>query len=252
MSRLSWTGLALAFVAALLLMVAPVAGTAKSKRRGKPAAGKKTKKERVVYYTGSLQNEGGSGVGGIYPLEFSLHKTLRSTKPAWSETHWVAIDNGAYSVELGRKSKISKKINLDQAFIAVAIPGAGEILREKLALGAESPEATADAPDAPPKPQQAPPVPQGEVSYAEKAGFAYEAELATNANRLEGRTFDDLKKEFEKKVKVGRKTSLSEAAGGKGGYEFEINCPKGFVVTGMSGASGLYIDSVQLICSPIE
>ena len=53
-------------------------------------------------------------------------------------------------------------------------------------------------------------------------------------------------------VKVAARTYSPPAAGGDGGTAFSMLCPDGYVVTGLSGGSGLYVDRVSLICSPLR
>jgi hypothetical protein len=233
-----------------------------SEARAKPKAAA-AGKSRVLRYSGVLHGQGGAPVGGIYRLEFSLYGSKEGKKAAWTEQHWVAVEAGSYSVDLGKVVPIGDKVPVDNAFIGVTLPGAGEILREKLVVaGVPRPSEPAPPPEPPGaksgrptagQPGEAPaPTAGGVIEYAEKAGFAYEAEHASNASKAFGLTLEELSKQVARPAKVGATSRDTETAGGKGGYEFELNCPKGYVVTGMKGAAGIYIDAVQLICSPLE
>ena len=70
-------------------------------------------------------------------------------------------------------------------------------------------------------------------------------------------TLDQLKKRLGgtsggTKVTLGSNTFNAPTAGGNGGTPFQQLCPDGYVVTGLRGGSGLYIDRVGIICSPLE
>ena len=54
------------------------------------------------------------------------------------------------------------------------------------------------------------------------------------------------------KVRISSSKRYTGSAGGEGGVTYELKCPKGHVVTGVRGGSGIYLDSIQLICSPLE
>ena len=54
------------------------------------------------------------------------------------------------------------------------------------------------------------------------------------------------------KGKIGSNKRFTAMAGGDGGVPYELKCPKGHVVTGIRGGEGIYLDSIQLICSPLE
>jgi len=214
-------------------------------------------KGKLVRYTGVLQDENQSAIGGIYRIKFSLFKTQSTRRAQWSETHWVVVDNGRYDVVLGQNKKIPKRMDLDNAFIGVSLDGVGEIVREKLTVELEPPTMRGEN-----EPLLTTPAPRGgtarkaktesHVEYAEKAGFAFEAERATNADKINNLTVKELEAKLNKPPRIGSSVKHTGKAGGKGGYGFEYSCPKGYVVTGMKGSDGKFIDSLQLICSPLE
>ncbi len=221
------------------------------------AAGDAFAKRRVLVYSGKLLDERAAPIGGVFPLTFALYSKSRGGKALWSETHFVAVDNGGYVVELGRKKSISRSIDLDTLYVGVRITGGPELVRERfLAEGAQPDEIIHGRP---PKgnghKQQG-----GVVDYAEKAGFAYVAEKADNAVRIDGLTLDQLRKQFGGgpkkegggKIVLGSNTFNAPAAGGEGGTPYQQLCPDGYVVTGLRGGSGLYVDRVGIICSPLE
>ncbi|NUN15091.1 MAG: hypothetical protein HUU55_15785 [Myxococcales bacterium] len=225
------------------------------------APAKKAAASKVVSYAGTLHDHNGSPVGGIYPLTFSIFSEQADSKAKWSDSFWVSVDNGRYTVELGRNKKIPSSLSLANSYVGVSLSGGAELVRERLVVedaNADSSDPTSETPSArqPVHPSQSPhgnvPIRGGNVDYAEKAGFAYEAEHATNADKIANMDVEQLKSQLTKPIKLGTKTTVTGQAGGKGGYEFEELCPKGYVVTGMKGAAGIYLDSIQLVCSPLE
>lgn len=228
----------LAVAAALLL---PIAANA-----GEPA--KMTDKRTVISYQSTLKDDDNKPVSGIFPMQFALHKP-GSKKTFWKEKHWVAVDNGHYVLHLGRMSNLPKDLDPKSAVLAVSIPGVGVVLEEALAGGgaAIGQEVSIGGGDG-----------KRIVSYAEKAGFAYEAERAESAGRLGNFTaklLQDALDELQKrklKVKVGRNHINLTSVGGVGGTPFESICPPNMVSVGIRGGSGIYIDNFQVVCAPLE
>lgn len=214
-------------------------------------------KRRVLVYGGKLLDERAAPIGGVYPLTFALYNKSRGGKALWSEGHFVAVDNGLYVIELGRKKSITKSIELDQLYIGVRITGGPELVRERFVPEGQQPDEVIRH-QTTKTVQGGKAQPAGVVDYAEKAGFAYVAEKADNAVRLDGLTLQELKKQLEKsgdgpggKVTLGTSPFNTPSAGGDGGTPYQQLCPEGYVVTGMRGGSGLYVDRVGLICSPL-
>lgn len=214
-------------------------------------------------YQGRLQNAGGQGLAGIFPLTFNFYRTSKSTTPVWSESHFVAIDDGDYAVELGSVRPIPKSLNLGTAYLGISVTKGPEIVRERfdrnVKTSAATPTGTTSA-AATGKPTTAQPAgatltKEGET-YVDVAGFAYEAEKAKTADAVGDVTAADLEKLLKggggSKVKIGGSKRFSNSAGGQGGQPFTLKCPKGYVVTGLRGGAAAYLDSVQLICSPLE
>jgi hypothetical protein len=217
----------------------------------------------VLVYGGKLLDERAAPIGGVFPLTFALYNKSRGGKALWSEGHFVAVDSGLYTVELGRKNKISKGVKLDSLWVGVRITGGPELVRERFIPEGTQPDEVIrnDRDDPPAKGNQQ----GGVVDYAEKAGFAYVAEKADNAVRLDGLTLDQLRKQLGSgggsgkgagkgnlEVSLGSNTFNAPSAGGDGGTPYQQLCPDGYVVTGMRGGSGLYVDRVGIICSPLE
>ena len=212
----------------------------------------------TLVYEGKLEDSKHKAVSGVFPLSFSLHRSTRGGKSVWSESHFVAVEDGKYVVDLGRRRPIPKKLKVDKLFLAVSLTGGAEIVREKVrpqSLRREDAVAAQAPPTPPPtvKPRE-----QGGktvVEYAESAGLAFEAEHAKVADRVGRMTESELLEKIRSgggKAKIGTSKRYTSSAGGEGGISYELKCPKGHVVTGMRGGSGIYIDRVQLICSPLE
>lgn len=227
-----------------------------------PAAVAADPTARVVY-GGRLEDAQGRPIGGIYPLTFSFYRTEKGGRALWEEAHFVAVDNGIYAVELGRDRPFPRTLDLERAWISVAVSGGKEIVRDRF-----TPEvAAAPAPAPAPTPLKADPAigapPQAaKGTYADLAGFAYEAEKAKTAEAVGGLTAADLRNLIKQstseapkdahKVKIGETKRFTEQVGGQGGQAFTLQCPPGHVVTGIRGQAAGYVDQISLICSPLE
>jgi hypothetical protein len=202
----------------------------------------------TVEYQGKVVDEDSRPVSGIFPMTFKVYEGLKSKKAIWSETFWVAVDRGLYKVTLGKRKPLPKRDDLERLVLGVEIKGVGEVVREPFpATGFQV------------RPLEQTSHKQGGVKYAESAGYAVEAEHAKNADRLQNLTLEDLIRKLVEegiggaKVQVGKTKKLGNRVGGPGGTaEYNENCPKGYVMTGIKGGAGAYVDSIQIICSPIE
>lgn len=229
---------ALALGLGLALFAPAWAATAAS---GRPARKMKT----VLEFDSRLKDENNKPVSGIFHMTFTL---LKGKRTKWKESHWVAVDNGAYALQLGKEKDLPKDFEPADLTMQVAIDGAGVVLRESLA-GGDSNLTQVDVGSGGGK---------RIVQYAEKAGFAYDSEHAVAADRvgpytgkLLAETLDKLERR-KTKVKVSRNRLNLTSAGGVGGIPFEQVCPPGTVAVGLRGGSGIYIDNVQIICAPLE
>lgn len=212
-----------------------------------------------VLYEGALQDASRQPLSGVFPMTFALYRSEKSPRPAWSEDLMVAIDNGRYTVELGSDKPIPKNLKLDGVYLGVAITDGAELYREKLDATATAeaapPEAAATAPTRPAAPAAA--HPGGTQSQCEVAGFAYECDRAKTADAIGGLTAKELREAVDAakegaKPTLGGKARYSEAAGGPGGQRYELLCPKGYVVTGIQGGAAMFVDSLSIVCSPLE
>jgi len=212
-----------------------------------PAPPRKADRRVVLTWQSTLKDDDNKPVAGIFQLEFALLKG-HSKKPFWREKHWVAVDNGHYALPLGRASPLPKDFDVKSAVMVVSMPGDGEVLRE--ALGGDAALSTEPAAGAADRKRIA--------TYAEKAGFAYEAERATTADRIGNYTASLLQEALDAlqkrklKVRVGKGQINLTTVGGAGGTPFESICPAGTVMIGLRGGSGVYIDNFQVVCAPLE
>lgn len=234
--------------ASLAFVAGPVAAAGKSDAPGPEA--------QVVNYKGKLVDEAGKAISGIFPMTFKLVAGLKSKKAVWSESMWVAVDRGIYRVRLGESKRLPSQ-DLSRHLLAVEVRGLGEISREP--FGEDSNKVFSPAPQGAAG-QTVSPRHQGSVKFADSAGFAVESDHAKNADRIQNLTVEDLtRKVLEEggggggKAKIGATKRFGNRVGGSGGTsEYNEVCPKGYVMTGIKGGAGIYLDSIQIICSPIE
>lgn len=235
-------------VVAQLAVAVWVAIAAVSAFAGPVEAPRKADRRTVLNYQSTLKDDDNKPVAGIFQLQFELRKG-KAKKAFWREKHWVSVDNGHYALPLGRVSPLPKDFDVKTAVMVISMPGVGEVLQEALAGGdgALSSEPALGGSDG-----------KRIVPYAEKAGFAYEAEKSINAERLGNftakllqDTIDELQKR-KVKVKVGKNQINMTSVGGAGGTPFEAICPAGTIVVGIRGGAGIYIDNFQVVCAPLE
>jgi len=208
-----------------------------------------------VSYDGQLEDSSRRPVSGIFPLTFNLYRSQKSTRPAWSENHFVAVESGRYRVTLGDKRNIPDNLKLEHAYLGVSIVDGPEILRERLRVdtGEDAPAAADAAPGA-----LAPSATGGRgeaASYAEIAGFAYEAERAKAADavgRFGERELQQLAEGARRTVTVSTRQQVTGQAGGQGGQPYTLTCPRGYVAIGIQGTAAMFVDSLSVICSPLE
>ena len=212
-----------------------------------------------VIYTGKLENVDGRPVGGIYPLTFSVYRGPKGGRALWSETHFVAVDNGVYAVELGRQAAFPRGFNPQSAWLGVALKGGAEIVREELSTRADGAVATEAAQEELRPGRVGAPRQAAQGSFADQAGFATEAEHAKRADSIGTVTATELQQLVKQlqtpptaKVKIGAVKRMSATAGGSGGQPFVLECPPGHVLTGIQGRGAVMIDQIQAICSPLE
>ncbi len=212
-----------------------------------------------LVYAGKLQDASGRPIAGIYPLTFAFYKTEKAGRAVWTEAQFVAVDNGVYAVALGMKQPFPKGFAAEKLFLGVAVTGGKEIVREKFAAaGVDVGSVAPSVPAGPAVPMNVPGAPPSKVaqSYADLAGRALEAQTAEKLGTL---SEEDVRKLVKAsgdagggKVKIGAAKRYTENAGGSGGTAFTLMCPPGHVAVGIRGAGAAYIDSISVICSPLE
>lgn len=211
-----------------------------------PGNGKRT----VLQFESTLKDEDQKPVSGVFPMQFELHKPKVKTA-FWKEKHWVAIDNGHYTLQLGLSTALPKGLDPKTAVMAVSITGVGQVLEEPLAGDTPMQEVDENRTATSAGGKRI-------VPYAEKSGFAYEAERATVADRLGNFTAKLLQEALDAlekrkvKVKPSKNTHMLTSIGGAGGTPFEATCPAGMVMVGIRGGAGIYIDNFQVVCAPLE
>ena len=250
----------LTVIAATLLLLG-AAATAPVDASAAPTPG------RSVSYTGQLLGEGDTPVSGVFPFTFALYRGDNSKTHLWQESHHVAIVEGKYRVKLGSSAPIPQRLKLEDLHISVSLQDGPELVREPLgpALAAEPEEPAPAVPQAPPGTDMsnAPGArnlgsgTKTMVDYADRAGYAIEAEHAAGADKLEGKTLEQVVEHIDekrggKRVRVGSVRKLAGHVGGYGGGSYEEVCPRGYVVIGIRGTAGMYIDGIQVICAPLE
>jgi hypothetical protein len=207
---------------------------------------------RILPYNGQMSGPNGQAVSGVFELRFSLHRDAQTEKFVWEESHEIAVVNGKYRIVLGESKTIPRRFALKNMFVAVSLVGGPELLREPVgALIKVTPPTP--VPQKERKPAQA----GSTVESADRAEFATEAGLSANSDRLEGRTLEQVaefvvEKVGGRKVRVGKNSQVSAThAGGYGGSEFKLTCPRGYVVVGIQGHAGRYVDGFEVLCAPL-
>jgi hypothetical protein len=197
---------------------------------------------KTLVYTGSMADEKGAPVGGIYWFRFALHRSKSDQKMVWSEEMYAALDMGNYQVELGKERPIPQALDLTTLFLSVQVDGL-EIHRlqvdNTMISGGSGRAATA-----------------GNKSAASDSGSCQDCEKAKRAedcDRLGGMSVKQLANTVAaKQLKVGTTAHFTSAVGSGEGSPFRLTCPPGFIVTGIKGKADEKISNLQLVCSPLE
>lgn len=191
-----------------------------------------------IIYDGKLVSPEGAPIGGVFWMEFKLFPSQKDKDALWSEGMFVAVDKGAYLLELGTLSAFPQDLKLAGNWLAVSIEDV-EVSRvqveESWVKGQLALEENGQA-----------------GARVEQCGICDKAELAANSRRLDGLTLKQLKSVIGKGVKPAASKRLSSAVGGTEGNMFKLECPPGHVVTGLQGTAEKGINSLILICRPLE
>lgn len=255
--------IAAAVMAALILAPDVAADEEASERSSERSEASHSLDHISVVYRGTLQDEEGGPVSGVFPLTFKLYRGSMSANPIWEETHFVSVVDGRYQVPLGHRAPLGEHLLQGERWMGVELTGEAELLRDRV---------TVEHPDGE----------DGElrsagqqVSFADVAERAIEADrarTADNAMALDGMTaqeIEDLSNLALRRLgehiadpeahsgrsgaSLGsRGRAANESAGGRGGTPYDIRCPEGHVVTGIQGSAGRVVDNVTVICTPLE
>lgn len=236
----------------------------------------------VVDYSGKLQDERAHPISGVFHLEFKLYKGENAKQSTWRERHFVAVVDGSYTVPLGTHETLEQKAIPDDAWIGVELTGEGELLRDRFEVAADG-EDTADGSASNAKQVELSEATRelleqakdgDRIAYAdiaERAVTADRADVAARAESLGDFSVDELEQkaslalerlgdhisdpdahEATGGIRLGDDRKIQKRVGGKGGGRYEVNCPPGYVVTGITGGAGRLIDSIRIICTKLR
>lgn len=231
-----------------------------AQKRARPRRERDTQ-EPFVRYTGELMQDAKTPLSGVFPVTFELYDREKDDKPIWQEKHFVAVDLGTYTIDLGKQTSIPSALIGQRRWLAVSVDTLGELLREQITLNAYAPA------------ESVAPKRIKDLSFAELADRAVTADhahVAADAQRLGGKTlqeidkFGELQRQFVQLrarvnniqnlggTSVARRTSMSEPIGNGPGAHFRVQCPEGQVMVGLTGRADDAIRHAQLICAPLE
>lgn len=217
--------------------------------------------QQFVRYTGELMQDSKTPLSGVFPITFELYDAEKDDKPIWREKHFVAVDLGAYTIDLGKETAIPSELIRQRRWLAVRVDTLGELLREQITLNEFRPT------------ERLAPKSIKNLSFAELADRAVTADhayVAADAQRLGGKTleeidrFGELQRQFVQLrarvnniqnmggTSVARRTSMSEPIGSGPGAHFRVQCPEGQVMVGITGRADDAIRHAKLICAPLE
>lgn len=225
----------------------------------------------VVEYTGKMVDESGKPVSGIYPITFKLYPATKSNRALWSETSWVGVSDGQYKIGIGSGKLLPAGQDFTKLMLAVEIKG--KELSRAVFMDADTAKKVKAAQEQNAISQvklvedggrdsKMPAGNSGSVKYADSAGYAVSADHAKNADRLQNLTVEDLVKKMQEEgggsagggaVTVGKTRRYGDRVGGDGGTtEYNEVCPRGYVMVGIRGGAGKFLDSIQIVCAPLE
>lgn len=213
----------------------------------------------TMSWQGELVDGESSPISGVFPLTFKLYVRADSTAPMWQESRFVTVQEGMYDVQLGSLTPIPADAIGRDLFLAVEIGTVGEVARQPVNVGFDPPEPTRD--------ERIASLDVTWADLAERAVYADYARSAEECSTLAGLSVDELDRfdelaaeiaELRREVEaatgasIGTRTTTLERIGGAGGNPYTRTCPPNHVVVGMRGGAGALIDSIELICAPLE
>ncbi len=212
----------------------------------------------LVPFTGEFVDAESRPVSGVFDVTLRLVDDA-SGRPVWSEERWVSAVDGAYRVMLGEMNAIPAELAGRTMTLSVEVAGAGEVSRAPITVRPVEPT-----------PSRAEVLAGLEITWAdlaERAVLAHDARTADDCSTLEGRSlaqidrYDELLAEIvrvreqvaqARGTRLGNQSVTLERIGGAGGSPFARTCPPGHVVVGIRGAAGALIDSLELVCAPLQ
>ena len=212
--------------------------------------------EFPVPFRGELVDGDLQPISGVFPMTFKLYEAQDSAEPVWAEMQWVSVVEGEYRIDLGDTAAVPETLHGQTLIIGDELGTLGEITRHNVTIA--------------PAPEDGGPAPLPDLVFAHIAEHAQTTRYADEAGDCEtlgGMTADDLNRyeevlgeinelraEIETRgaPQIGSRTVVLDRVGGTGGERYSAECPPGHVVTGIQGGSGALIDSIELICSPLE
>lgn len=235
--------------------------------------------EVVIDYNGQLQDQKATPISGVFHLAFKLYESKTAANPAWVEHHFLAVVDGSYSVPLGAAESLNREDIPVDAWIGVELVGEGELLRDRFAMGLDKQEEKqVDAQEREFSEASRKLLEQASdgkrIAYAdiaERAVTADRAEVATRAESIGEFSVEELEEKAQRALdrlgehiadpdaheatgglRVGDERKVQKRIGGSGGKNYEVNCPPGYVVTGLTGGAGRLVDSIRIVCSKLR
>jgi hypothetical protein len=227
----------------------------------------------LVDYTGRLEDQSGAAISGIFHFSFNLYSDSKSAEPLWSETRYVSVVDGSYTVPLGKTTELQREHISGPRWIGVELVGEGEILRDKLTIqsGTAGGDDTSDrALSEKTKRWLNEAAENSDMTFAEVAKRAVFADRADSAEKVGSLSAEEIERLSNLAMErlgehiadpdahgatgrsLGDQTRVMKQVGGSGGSAYRSECPPGFVVTGIKGGSGDMLDSIAIICRRLQ
>jgi hypothetical protein len=243
-------------------------------------ASSKQTNRMLVDYRGQLQDGQGEPISGVFHVAFKLYKGRNTAEPLWSERQYVAVTEGTYVVPLGSERELTRTDISGERWIGVELVGEGEILRDrfkfentrragggsggsggKFGVSKETKKLIEKAKNS------------KSVAFAdvaERAISADKAKVAERAEKIGSMSADKIKRLSNLALerlgehiadpnahkaagsKLGDRRRVMDRVGGTGGASYTSTCPEGYVVTGIRGGAGRVLDSIRIICQPLQ
>lgn len=213
----------------------------------------------LVTWTGEFIDPDLRPVSGVFAITLRLFDDAAASDAVWTERRYVSVLDGTYELLLGEHSALPESLRGRTMSLGVSVDGAGEVTRSELRIV-----------PAPPKPGRAETLAGIEITWAdlsERAVMAHAARTAEDCATLDGRTlaqidrYDELLSEIVRArerldqlrgAALSNQTVTLERVGGAGGNPYQRTCPPGHVVVGIRGGAGALIDSIELVCAPLQ